>query len=414
MPAPPHASANRINRLGSQHFHPGALPDSTTAEDWGRDNDCMVNNISKWKGFEPDCLTLNSDGTRLTYVNSMFAQANQGTIYPSAWYMRNAAGSKLVSKGYGNYLMNPRGAASYTDSDGTYANWREFVVKQSQLAVAFGADVDGVFLDMQGPGPMLAGYLKSANGVGTAVPYNPATAKDFTMADYLTWVWGVGDAVRAASIFVMSNGLVNGGSYEQIGKTSVGTKSLANHADIPYAEIWLRTPGTAKDGFPTESRWLREVQMLIDANLAGTQIAVGTKYWRSASQDGLTTDQWNAQVKQWRRFCLATALLGQRNGLTLVEFSPLESQAAWVEDNATDPWYALDLGAPLAQPTTPGKKDGYYRLRYTDGLVMVNPTTAAVTVSASPDGRTYLSADTGDPVTYPFSLAAHHGLVVVT
>lgn len=410
MPAPPHAYPNRINRLGSGHFHPGSIPDAGTAEDWGDNHDVVVNNVTKWHGFEDDALTLNSLVTRLSYVNSMFAQASQGGTFPAAWYMKNAAGSKLVSKGYGNFLMNPRGAASFTDGDGTYANWKAYVVKQAQLAKAAATDVDGVFLDMQGPAPILGGYLKPANGVGTDVPFNPSTGRDFTVADYLTWAWGVGDAVQAASIFVMSNGLGSGPQFYKIGASSVGTQGLMNHSDLAYAEVWMRTPGTGKDAFPTESRWQTEVQMLIDANLAGHRIGVGTKYWRTAAQDSLTTDAWTAQVSKWRRFMLCSALLGQRNGLTLTEFSRLESEQSWLED---DDYYGIDLGVPLAQPTTIAKSNGYYRLRYTNALVMVNPTTAGVTISASPDGRSYLNAITAAAITYPFTLAKSTGLILV-
>lgn len=410
MPAPPTAAPNRVNRLGSAHFHPGSIPDSGTAEAWGEANDALVNNVSKWKGFEDDTLTLNALVSRITYVNSMFAQASQGATFPAAWYMKNASGSRLVSKGYGNFLMNPKGAASHTDGDGTYANWKAYVVKQAQLAIAAGSDVDGVFLDMQGPAPTMGGYLKPANGVGSDAPYNAATGKDFNVADYLTLAWTVGDAVRAAGIYVMSNGLGSGQQFYKIGTSNTGSGGLRNHSDCAYAEVWMRTPGTASNGFPTESRWLSEVQMLIDSNLAGDRIAVGTKYWRTATQDKLTTDAWNAVVDQWRRYCLCSALIGMRNGLTLVEFSPLESEQSWLED---DDYYHLDLGAPLSQPTAPAKKGGYYRQRYADAFVMVNPTTADAVVSASPDGRAYLNAVTSAAVTYPFTLKKNHGLVLM-
>ena len=83
----------------------------------------------------------NPNLTLLVYLNGSYAQQNQGSAFPDAWYSHTAGGAKITSKGYGNYLMNPASPG-----------WINQVV---QTCIAFKADsgYDGCLLDMLGTGP---------------------------------------------------------------------------------------------------------------------------------------------------------------------------------------------------------------------------------------------------------------------
>src|SRR4029450_4867610 len=51
----------------------------------------------------------------LAYLNGTLAQRSQGDTYPPRWYLRDAAGEKVRSLDWGNYLMDPRNAGWIAD-----------------------------------------------------------------------------------------------------------------------------------------------------------------------------------------------------------------------------------------------------------------------------------------------------------
>lgn len=399
MPAPPATSPGVPHRLAAPFRFPGVMPDSATADALGQATDAVVATLAKWNSLEADVQTTNSAVTLLTVLNGAFCDTTYFDAFPATWYMRNAAGARLRSTIHAGYLMDPRGAGSFTDSDGSVNTWAEYVaLKAARLG---GSPRDGVLLDGMGPEPMLIGGLVAAGGVGRPAPYNPQSGRDFTTAEYLATMWAVADGVREADVWCAANGLINGLAWE-----TVGTSGLIEHADLVCADRWLRSPTAASLAFPTEARWLRDVGMLIDANLAGYRVAVTTRYWRTAEQDGLADAAWAAIVARWRRYAICSLMIGTRNGRTLLEFSALDSQQPWDE---TDDLYDIDLGAALDGPAAPVRSvEGYYLQRYASGLALMNPSPQAVVVSASPDGRTYTDAG-ASPIVYPHQLAARDG-----
>ena len=91
----------------------------------------------------------------VAYLNGTYAQSDQGSAYPEGWYARAADGSKVRSKKFGNYLMDP-----------TAAGW---IQNRAQTCAQYAADsgYDGCYLDMLGNATMGGTYV-------TAPPVNNA------------------------------------------------------------------------------------------------------------------------------------------------------------------------------------------------------------------------------------------------
>ena len=114
----------------------------------------------------------------LVYHNGAFAQKNEGTKYPAAWYARDANGNKVVQTVFGNYLM-----------DVSHPEWVAEVVRQCRAAKA-STGADGCYTDMQMTAPLCENY---ANG---GKPINPATGQVWTFPDFQVAVERIADAVR--------------------------------------------------------------------------------------------------------------------------------------------------------------------------------------------------------------------------
>ena len=114
----------------------------------------------------------------LVYHNGAFAQKNEGTRYPAAWYARDANGNKIVQTVFGNYLM-----------DVSHAGWVGEVVRQCRAAKAT-TGADGCYTDMLMTAPLFENYASGGK------PINPATGRPWTFPDFQAAVEAIADAVR--------------------------------------------------------------------------------------------------------------------------------------------------------------------------------------------------------------------------
>jgi hypothetical protein len=301
--------------------------------------------ISKYGG----ALRAANPGLRMfAYQNGMFAQSNQGSTYPSSWYLQDRYGKKVQSKSNHNYLMNPYSTATYQGS----AGWAAYVAAQCASKVAAAPLATGCYLDQ----------TSSAGDTAfvTSPPIDPTNGKPFTLTTYMSAVSRVITAAAAKTV-VIGNSYESGNRYY----TNADNAVDATNGAAFEAEHWMGA--TQPRDAETLSKWKMDVQMLIDSQKNGHGAMVNF-------QDMSTN------LTQWQSYVVATMLLGN-NGHVWIQFASSSSSGP----------DALQLNTPLmnaqiGSPTeTYGTTDGYlkggvYQRSFTNGRVLVNPSGSAVTV----------------------------------
>lgn len=317
------------------------------ARDIARHSDLVVAGAATFRDHIDAMRAENPDLTVFGYLNGAFAQENEGSAYPEAWYARDAEGNKITSSGWGNYLM-----------DLNATGWRDNVATRCENWLARNG-YDGCYLDMLGVAPLFPGYLSSE-------PVNSSTGTSWTAEQWMNATSAV--AARASDHndgkLVTGNGLGSGGRYF---RASGGTDVLvdATHGAVP--EAFLRSGSWGVTKYRSESAWKQDVDMITDVESRGGAALAMTKINRSATQ---------AQKDAWREYALASFYLGT-NGGSFFTFHESKSASAITMDH---PWERVSIGTPVESYA---KRGGAYQRTFTDGLVLVNPTSSAVTVPLS-------------------------------
>jgi chitodextrinase len=359
-----------------QVFGGARIPDLATALRLARAVDLLTVVPAQLGGFADEMHAANPDLRIFLYQNGMFAQSGQGDLFPASWYMASASGARVRSRGYGNYLMDPRSTEPHVARGVTYAGWQDWVVKRAgQLLAAAPGTYDGLFIDMLGTAPLEAGY-----NVDREVPLNTATGREFTTEEYLALTGDVGATVSTRlGVPVIGNGLASGRRFY-----AAPTQSLLERVPVGDAEVWLRTPGSPATAYPTTAVWQQNVQMLIDAAAMDAGVHATVKTWSGGTIEAR---------EAWRLFALASFLIGN-SGHSWFEFTSGQRAMPWDD---LSPLYELAIGQPVESHATVAGflRDGVYQRDFTAGKVVVNPSPKAVSVTL--DG-TYVMPD-GSAVT---------------
>jgi hypothetical protein len=286
----------------------------------------------------------NRDVIVLTYINAAYAEAGKASTYPESWFAHDAAGNRVKSTYFGNYVM-----------DVSNPQWWNNRADKCATLIA-GNDYDGCLLDLIGTGPLVAGQ-------STATPVNPTTGVKWTYAQWMTQTSKLADRVesRIPSAVIYGNGLGSGYRYY---KTPGATSVLFNSLDGMMAEVFVRSAKDNVNTYRNETMWKQDVDMLVDAANRRKTIFVTTKLWINT-----TTTQRNT----WHQYALATFLLGASGD---AYFTFLHDQDT---PTATHPWWDLNIGTPTAKYTK--TSSGIYQRNYTNGRVLVNPTTTNRTIT---------------------------------
>jgi hypothetical protein len=264
-----------------------------------------------------------TDGTSASGVGTAEA--------PESWFLKNTAGSRFTSGSYDWLWAMDVGSAAYQQ------RWYENVIGE---VVAKGWD--GVFID-------------DANA-SMKYAYDPAK-----VAKYPT------DAAYSAA---MESALAYIGPKIQ----ARGKLAIANFAQ------WVEAP-------QTYDRWLGYLSGGLDEMFA--------KWGRGAGEGYRPSYQWEAQVAeaeyaasqgkifigftqgaegetQAARYGYASVLLGGDAGASYA-FTPNYTEETWL------PEYEYEIGSPTGRETEDA--NGVHRRGFEDGLVLVNPTDSAQSVS---------------------------------
>jgi hypothetical protein len=284
------------------------------------------------------------------YVNGTYLyKANRSQVSASI-LAHTATGALVQSNGFGNYLGTP-----------TNTGWIAYKQKECQSAIA-ATGADGCYLDMLGSAPTMPGY-------NTGLPINPATGKVWTKSEWLHATAALAGKVSAyVGKPMLGNGFGNGPRYFD---ATAPSKMLLSGAVGSTAEAWLKAPSASATAYETESLWKKDVDLLGDANAAGGMALAMTKTWGGGTA---------AQKEAYRLYALASFLLGNA-GHSYFYFSANTPDKATVDS----PLYHLALGSPTGLYTHTG---GVYQRSFSNGRVVVNPSTATVRLALGTTCRT--------------------------
>lgn len=280
------------------------------------------------------------------YVNGTYSQEFQGSAYPESWYLHDAAGRRVQSLNFGNYLMNPADPG-----------WIGDVVQRCEEGMAHSRE-PACYLDMLGPAPVAPWYSSD-------VPIDPATGARFTRANWLRETSALAVTVKrrlGATVPVLLNGLADGRNYfDPVSPTS----QLLNGVDGALAEVWLRPAGAPLSFYPSESAWLQNINMIASVAAKGKTLLLTTKAFGPGTLP---------EKKAWHVFAVASYLIGA-NGEAAFQFLPSVKADPTLPDTLLS---SLNLGAASAGYV--GLPGGLYRRTFAAGQVLVNVGSASQTV----------------------------------
>jgi len=340
------------------------------------DYDLVVATKTSFPAYVSRMRQANPDLKIVAYLNGTYAQSDQGSAYPDGWYARAADGSKVRSKKFGNYLMDPT-------SQGWIQN-RVDTCKQ----YASSAGYDGCYLDMLGNATM-------GNGYATGAPVNAATGKPWTSPQWIAATSKLGTTVVTANptFLVVGNGIANGNQY--FDPASGPTSSLLSGLAGANAQGFIRSESDGLTNFRSVKAWKNDVDMLANAGPRGRFVMAMTKVDKPGTA---------AQLQQVHRYALASFLLGT-DGTQYFFFSPNGNDDGV---NAPDtPDDHVKPGTPLAGYTA--LANGAFMRRFSAGVAAVNPGTATITINL---GGSYVDLD--GHTAQQATLAPHSGMVFTT
>jgi hypothetical protein len=317
----------------------------------GRQSSIVVGLAVQIKQYAATLRAANPAIQLYVYANGMFGQSRDCKSYPSSWKLHTSTGADVLSKSHHNCLMNPYSTQPY----GGHAGWAAQVLATCKAGLAEARAAGGCFLDQ------MSGVGNSNFVSGT--PIDPLTKKPFTASQYLAAVAKVGNPV-AATTQVIGNSYESGRKY-----FSTPTSQLDSSAMQAFeAEHWMGS--TQPKDAETLSIWQQSIQMLINSQAHGKTVL--------ASFGDMSTN-----TAQWQAFNVASVLLGN-DGHALLHFE--SGSQTQLQLNA--PIFHMAIGTPTETKSTATGylAAGVYQRTYSNGLVLVNPSSKTITVKL---GKTY-------------------------
>ena len=238
-------------------------------------------------------------------------------------------------------------------------------------------------------------------------PLDTRTGAVFQVADWLTdtrnllanLVTAISPSTTQPIKPVIANSVAGGPEFW-------GASSARGFLDVAHAtaELFVRSANEPATAWPNESNVQDEISMLLDATAKGRMLLCITKMWISLDAAGNTTLP-EATVNQWRKLTMGIFLMGA-DGYHALQFTPDKQRqrrhafevAAQQIGAAVDSYTVLGEASAAARRadlvsqarlTVNGKN--YYRRRFDNGYVVLNPTSTAITAG---DGLSVLYACT--------------------
>jgi hypothetical protein len=322
--------------------------------------------------------TANPQLQLFAYVNGMLVPPSQAGRWPRSWYSYDREGRKIRSSDSNNVLMNP-----------ISRGWRDHVGDLCAQRIERG-HYDGCYIDVLGSSPIDLDYL-------SAIPVHPRTKRLWTVSGWMNSTSEIARIVerRLDPQPLYVNGLRTGQRYfDNVAPTRLLLyKGRERRADGGVAEAWLRMARVPVTEFRPEKAWVRDLKMLRDAKGHGSRAFVAVKLWARATE---------AQRLAWHQYSLASFLLAD----------PGNASYFFMPSVNANPW-ALDRMARKAQVGTPRgtffKEGGVYKRKFTDGLVLVNPSSTSRRVNLAARHRDL----SGNSVSRRLTMAPHSGKILL-
>lgn len=171
--------------------------------------------------------------------------------------------------------------------------------------------------------------------------------------------------------------------------TDTEASDLSAIGDGVYISEFLRAPISDTTDFKSETAWKRDIDYLAAISQDNRIVLVATRL----SDAGATPDD----NRQWLAYSVASYLLGKNGNRTYFQFDA-RGAAAYIND----PLVLAPIGAPAEAYSK--LDNGVYKRTFSNGLVLVNPTTKKkeidlgadyLTLSGTPVQKVTLTANTG-------------------
>jgi len=344
----------------------------TEAVQNAQDFDLLVAHEAIYKPHVAAMKEANPDLKLLVYVNSTFTYR---TNLSASAYAKDKNGNRITAQGWSStYLLDPSNSAA-----------RTFKQQEAKDLLAKSGYGD-LYLDVAGFGPLSPTYV-------SGLPINTATGKVWEKTDWAkalnAHITGIRSAV-GPSLYIITNSLSSAPNYWASSPTSIFLIPAINGA---VCEGWLRYAGDPVSKYPNEANWNSAVDMVADIEKRGFDAFLITK---------MTTTSVQSELEAWYDYALASYMSGQ-SGRSYLSVS-LKSG-----DNTQKraPW-RLDLGQPSGGRAL---VRGIYQRDFTNGRVLVNPTSKTIYVDPVASSH---SAISGQPISsgQQVSMAANSSLIL--
>ncbi len=329
---------------------------SAEATALARTNDIVAGMPVAFDSHVTEMRAANAELVLLAYANATLAAPGNVSGLPESAFAHDTAGRRITAPSFGTYLME--------SSD---ARWRREANEQCDDRAARGG-YDGCLVDMLTLGVFSKDYV-------TALPVNPATGSEYTQPQYKAQMTSLAAYYRTQSPGLAHVGNSVENSYRYWQSKLATSRSLANSQPGAQMEDFLRGAGTAVTKFPVVADWLRNIDVIRDMESQGTVGLFTTKLWVGPTA---------AQTAQWQAYTIASFLMGA-DGRSYLSFSTSRDKAGVLGTRLP---YAMpkDIGTP--QGAMVEKASGAWTRSFSNGLSVVNPTTATVTVNLGSPMRT--------------------------
>lgn len=320
----------------------------------------------------------NPEAKCIKYTLGPYVAKDMLKALPAQAFVHDPAGQVPKARDFANWLIVPDNPA-----------WLAY--QQQLVRKLMNSDFDGLFVDSLGTAPVDGNYLLSE-------PVNPNTGGRYTKAEWIAAEVKMLEATVAAmpgGKVIFMNGLGPGTRYWTEPERN-SPRPLLRYVQGAMSESIWRAAKAPLDAWPTPEKWMLDVRMVQDVERRGLAGFWWTKCW----SDGNTS--WNEPdartlVPQWRRFALASYLLAA-GPHSYFNFDTVKNDKP--KSNAAE--YFPEYDIPIGWATSEMRKatGGVYWRAFSNGIVIVNPTAAAVSGLRLP-GRAK-----------PVSIAAHTGLIL--
>lgn len=332
-----------------------------------------------------------SDFKSLIYANTLLRYSSGSndpsgtftTFKNNGWLLKNSGGGYVTESGGNSYFVD----VGNPDVWAWYANWLNGYVTQYNL--------DGVYLDNSCCD--LGAFYYAAS-----TPINPRTGASWTNAEVLNAYIGFISQVKStvgSDKIVLCNGIFN--SYSSHWNANARELIAQSGLDGIVSEGWM---GPYTRNWIDESQWVGNVNLavwmqsnLLASNPNGLFLAFCPQV--STNPDVYAAPVDSEVTKQYTTYCYASLLLAAEYSGNYMFFGTIDAYSQGL--------FNIDIGTPTNSYSKITGSHVYAR-DFTDGKVLVNPSSSPYTIDLTGNYVTQEGASVDTSITVP----AYTGIIL--